>query len=71
MYACTPRIAGKRVDERLATQNVSAWTQERGKLGVVSGMLHPRPCAVCKGAIREWAGPGRHQSFCAGSISPA
>jgi hypothetical protein len=32
---------------------------------VVSGMLPMLPCAVGKGAIRQWAGLGRDQSFCA------
>ena len=44
------------------------WVLETQEPGVesVSGMLKPlRPCLVGLGPIREWAGRGRDQSFCA------
>jgi hypothetical protein len=40
-------------------------TQERGKLGVVSGMLL---CAFRKEAIRQWAGLGRDRSLCGDDV---
>jgi hypothetical protein len=39
VYACTLRIARKRVDERLAIENVSARDSRTGQAGVVSGFL--------------------------------
>jgi hypothetical protein len=62
VYACTLRIAGKRVDERLANENVSACDARTGKLGVVSGMLPILPCTVRK---ERFVNGRRDRSFCA------
>jgi hypothetical protein len=65
VYACTLRIAGKRIDERLANENVSGCDARTGQAGGGLGMLPILPCAFRNEAIRQWAGLGRDRSLCA------
>ena len=51
MYACTPHIARKCVDERLAIENVSVRLKNRASWGGL-GQLPVLPGAFRKGAIR-------------------